>query len=167
MHGNDSLSLMSPCSQLPSVLYTGHTSSAQLCRFVLSLLNWIGHQTKQPIESLAIYPTSYRTLFYQVFFLKFCPLFELFVVPLALNTFACPVLNICMCLQVLVTIYADYIAPLFDKFIPLPEGELKQQIETMAKSIDFPLTKVYVVEGKVLFFFFLMKRFCNFKFVRV
>ncbi|XP_051628218.1 CAAX prenyl protease 1 homolog isoform X1 [Manacus candei] len=48
---------------------------------------------------------------------------------------------------VLVTIYADYIAPLFDKFIPLPEGELKQQIETMAKSIDFPLTKVYVVEG--------------------
>ncbi|KAM6335265.1 CAAX prenyl protease 1 homolog isoform 3-T3 [Alca torda] len=48
---------------------------------------------------------------------------------------------------VLVTIYADYIAPLFDKFIPLPEGELKQQIETMAKNIDFPLTKVYVVEG--------------------
>ncbi|XP_050788302.1 CAAX prenyl protease 1 homolog isoform X2 [Gopherus flavomarginatus] len=49
--------------------------------------------------------------------------------------------------EVLVTIYADYIAPLFDKFIPLPEGELKQAIETMAKSIDFPLTKVYVVEG--------------------
>lgn len=61
------------------------------------------------------------------------------------------VFNICMCLQVLVTIYADYIAPLFDKFIPLPEGELKQQIETMAKSIDFPLTKVYVVEGGMLF----------------
>ncbi|KAJ1145056.1 hypothetical protein NDU88_011348 [Pleurodeles waltl] len=48
---------------------------------------------------------------------------------------------------VLVTIYADYIAPLFDKFIPLPEGELKEEIETMARSIDFPLTKVYVVEG--------------------
>ncbi|CAH2222380.1 CAAX prenyl protease 1 homolog [Pelobates cultripes] len=48
---------------------------------------------------------------------------------------------------VLVTIYADYIAPLFDKFIPLPEGELKESIEAMAKSIDFPLTKVYVVEG--------------------
>lgn len=67
-----------------------------------------------------------------------------------------------MCLQVLVTIYADYIAPLFDKFIPLPEGELKQQIETMAKSIDFPLTKVYVVEGEI---FFLIKRLCNFEFV--
>ncbi|KAM4702193.1 CAAX prenyl protease 1 homolog [Discoglossus pictus] len=48
---------------------------------------------------------------------------------------------------VLVTIYADYIAPLFDKFIPLPEGTLKQDIEAMAKSISFPLTKVYVVEG--------------------
>lgn len=48
---------------------------------------------------------------------------------------------------VLVTIYADYIAPLFDKFTPLPEGELKTDIETMAKSISFPLTKVYVVEG--------------------
>lgn len=48
---------------------------------------------------------------------------------------------------VLVTIYADYIAPLFDKFIPLPEGELKEDIESMARSIDFPLTKVYVVEG--------------------
>ncbi|XP_019499231.1 PREDICTED: CAAX prenyl protease 1 homolog [Hipposideros armiger] len=49
--------------------------------------------------------------------------------------------------QVLVTIYADYIAPLFDKFTPLPEGTLKQEIEIMAKNIDFPLTKVYVVEG--------------------
>lgn len=51
-------------------------------------------------------------------------------------------------LQVLVTIYADYIAPLFDKFTPLPEGELKTDIEKMAQSISFPLTKVYVVEGK-------------------
>ncbi|KAI3367657.1 hypothetical protein L3Q82_026499 [Scortum barcoo] len=57
---------------------------------------------------------------------------------------------------VLVTIYADYIAPLFDKFTPLPEGELKTDIEVMAKSISFPLTKVYVVEAFELnaFFFF-------------
>lgn len=49
------------------------------------------------------------------------------------------------------TIYADYIAPLFDKFTPLPEGELKEEIESMSKSISFPLTKVYVVEGNNLF----------------
>uniref|UniRef100_A0A8B9LMH1 CAAX prenyl protease n=1 Tax=Astyanax mexicanus TaxID=7994 RepID=A0A8B9LMH1_ASTMX len=48
---------------------------------------------------------------------------------------------------VLVTIYADYIAPLFDKFTPLPDGELKTDIESMSKSISFPLTKIYVVEG--------------------
>ncbi len=50
-------------------------------------------------------------------------------------------------LQILVTIYADYIAPLFDKFTPLPDGELKSEIESMSKSISFPLTKIYVVEG--------------------
>ncbi|XP_016125327.1 CAAX prenyl protease 1 homolog [Sinocyclocheilus grahami] len=48
---------------------------------------------------------------------------------------------------ILVTIYADYIAPLFDKFTPLPDGELKSAIESMSKSIYFPLTKIYVVEG--------------------
>lgn len=47
----------------------------------------------------------------------------------------------------MITIYADYIAPLFDKFTPLPEGELRTKIENLAKSIDFPLTKLYVVEG--------------------
>lgn len=156
MCGSDNLALMSPvapAAQRPCPLQCSHSSSVWvLCTQFAEL--WTGHQTKQPIGSLATDPTSYRTLLYQLFFfLKLCPLLELFAPPLVLNTFACPVLTICMCLQVLVTIYADYIAPLFDKFIPLPEGELKQQIETMAKSIDFPLTKVYVVEGEVLLFF--------------
>ncbi|XP_021347754.1 CAAX prenyl protease 1 homolog [Mizuhopecten yessoensis] len=47
----------------------------------------------------------------------------------------------------LITIYADYIAPLFDKFTPLPEGDLRTRIEALAASIDFPLTKLFVVEG--------------------
>ena len=50
--------------------------------------------------------------------------------------------------QVLITIYADYIAPLFDRFTPLPEGELRSRIEELASSIDFPLKKLYVVEGR-------------------
>ena len=53
--------------------------------------------------------------------------------------------------QVLVTIYADYIAPLFDKFTPLPDGELRTKIEKLAASIEFPLKKLYVVEGKFYF----------------
>lgn len=47
----------------------------------------------------------------------------------------------------LMTIYPDYIAPLFDKFTPLPEGNLRKSIEELAASIDFPLKKLYVVEG--------------------
>jgi len=47
----------------------------------------------------------------------------------------------------LVTIYADYIAPLFDKYTPLQEGELRTKIEELAASISFPLTNLYVVEG--------------------
>lgn len=47
----------------------------------------------------------------------------------------------------LMTIYADYIAPLFDKFTPLPEGPLRSQIEKLAESISFPLKKLYLVEG--------------------
>ncbi|KAK0044572.1 CAAX prenyl protease 1 [Biomphalaria pfeifferi] len=48
---------------------------------------------------------------------------------------------------VMITVYADYIAPLFDKFTPLPDGELRTRIEEMASSINFPLKKLYVVEG--------------------
>lgn len=45
------------------------------------------------------------------------------------------------------TVYPDYIAPLFDKYEPLPEGDLKTRIEELAAQIEFPLTKLYVVEG--------------------
>ncbi|XP_050693434.1 CAAX prenyl protease 1 homolog [Eriocheir sinensis] len=47
----------------------------------------------------------------------------------------------------LMTIYPSCIAPLFDKYTPLPEGDLRTKIEELAKQIDFPLTKLYVVEG--------------------
>lgn len=45
------------------------------------------------------------------------------------------------------TIYMDYIAPLFDKFTLLPEGTLRSSIEQLAAKISFPLTKIYIVEG--------------------
>uniref|UniRef100_R4G4J9 CAAX prenyl protease n=1 Tax=Rhodnius prolixus TaxID=13249 RepID=R4G4J9_RHOPR len=47
----------------------------------------------------------------------------------------------------LMTVYPDYIAPLFDKYTPLPEGELKTKIEELAASVNFPLYKLYLVEG--------------------
>lgn len=50
-------------------------------------------------------------------------------------------------LMFVMTVYPDYIAPLFDKYEPLPEGDLKTRIEQLAAQIEFPLTKLYVVEG--------------------
>merc|ERR1712098_169350 len=47
----------------------------------------------------------------------------------------------------LMTIYPDLIAPLFDKYVPMPDGDLRSQIEALAASVEFPLYKLYVVLG--------------------
>ncbi|XP_014486841.1 PREDICTED: CAAX prenyl protease 1 homolog [Dinoponera quadriceps] len=46
-------------------------------------------------------------------------------------------------------IYPGVIAPLFDKYTPLPDGELKQKIEELAASLKFPLQKLFVVENSM------------------
>uniref|UniRef100_A0A7C8YH37 CAAX prenyl protease n=1 Tax=Opuntia streptacantha TaxID=393608 RepID=A0A7C8YH37_OPUST len=48
---------------------------------------------------------------------------------------------------VMMTIYPVLIAPLFNKFTPLPEGELSKKIENLASSLKFPLKKLFVVDG--------------------
>ncbi|KAG5565890.1 hypothetical protein RHGRI_001716 [Rhododendron griersonianum] len=48
---------------------------------------------------------------------------------------------------VMMTIYPTLIAPLFNKFTPLPEGELRDKIENLASSLRFPLKKLFVVDG--------------------
>lgn len=45
------------------------------------------------------------------------------------------------------TIYPTVIAPLFNKFTTLEDGELKTAIEDLAKKQNFPLTKLYKVDG--------------------
>ena len=40
-----------------------------------------------------------------------------------------------------------YIMPLFNKFKPLEEGELKTAIRAMSEKCDFPLTEVYEIDG--------------------
>lgn len=44
-------------------------------------------------------------------------------------------------------IYPEVIAPMFDKYSPLPTGELKEKIEELAGSLSFPLYKLFIVEG--------------------
>ncbi|CAL1398866.1 unnamed protein product [Linum trigynum] len=48
---------------------------------------------------------------------------------------------------VMMTIYPLLIAPLFNKFTPLPEGSLREKIEKLAASLKFPLKKLFVVDG--------------------
>ncbi|KAF9115902.1 hypothetical protein BGX27_005783 [Mortierella sp. AM989] len=48
---------------------------------------------------------------------------------------------------IMVTIYPTLIQPLFNKFEPLPSGELRTRIEALASRIQFPLTKLFVIDG--------------------
>ncbi|KAL6130994.1 hypothetical protein ACLB2K_069372 [Fragaria x ananassa] len=50
---------------------------------------------------------------------------------------------------VMMTIYPTLIAPLFNKFTPLPEGQLREKIEKFASSLKFPLKKLFVVDGSI------------------
>ncbi|XP_061996155.1 CAAX prenyl protease 1 homolog isoform X3 [Rosa rugosa] len=50
---------------------------------------------------------------------------------------------------VMMTIYPVLIAPLFNKFTPLPEGQLREKIEKLASSLKFPLKKLFVVDGSI------------------
>ncbi|KAJ3308973.1 CAAX prenyl protease 1 [Boothiomyces sp. JEL0838] len=44
-------------------------------------------------------------------------------------------------------IFPTFIQPLFNKYTPLEDGELKTKIDALASELKFPLTKVYVVDG--------------------
>jgi len=48
---------------------------------------------------------------------------------------------------IMMAVYPEFIAPLFDKYTPLPEGELKQKIEKLAMRVNYPLKMLYVVQG--------------------
>lgn len=52
-----------------------------------------------------------------------------------------------LAMLLLLTIYPSVIAPLFDKFTPLPDGSLRKGIETLAASLNFPLSQIFIVEG--------------------
>lgn len=47
----------------------------------------------------------------------------------------------------LMTVFPTLIQPLFNKFTPLEDGELKTAIEDLAKKQGFPLSKLYVIDG--------------------
>jgi STE24 endopeptidase len=48
---------------------------------------------------------------------------------------------------VMMTVYPTVIAPLFNKYDQLPMGPLREKIEALATKLDFPLKKLFVVDG--------------------
>ena len=46
-----------------------------------------------------------------------------------------------------VALFPTFLAPLFNRFTPLAEGELKQQIEALAKQLDFRMAGLFTVDG--------------------
>jgi len=44
-------------------------------------------------------------------------------------------------------IFPRFIAPLFNRFTPLPEGELKQRLEEFARLCHFPVRDIFVMDG--------------------
>ncbi|KAI9290052.1 peptidase family M48-domain-containing protein [Umbelopsis sp. AD052] len=49
--------------------------------------------------------------------------------------------------MIMITLYPTVIQPLFNKLTPLEDGELKSDIEALASRIDFPLKKLFVIDG--------------------
>ncbi|MCU0445996.1 MAG: M48 family metallopeptidase [Microscillaceae bacterium] len=43
--------------------------------------------------------------------------------------------------------YTNLILPWFNKLTPLPEGELRQAIESYCQKVNFPLTNLFVIDG--------------------
>jgi len=44
-------------------------------------------------------------------------------------------------------VYPTLLAPIFNKFTPLPDGSLKEAITALAKKIDFKMSGVYTIDG--------------------
>ena len=54
---------------------------------------------------------------------------------------------LCLVSVVLMTVYPTLIAPLFNKYTKLEDGEVKTAIEELAKQVSFPLTNLFTVDG--------------------
>ena len=54
---------------------------------------------------------------------------------------------LCAVSLLLMTVYPTLIAPLFNKFTKLEDGEIYQAVEGLAKRVNFPLTQIFLVDG--------------------
>lgn len=54
---------------------------------------------------------------------------------------------LCVVSLIMMTIYPTLIAPLFNKYTKLDQGELYDKIAALAKQVSFPLTQIFLVDG--------------------
>ncbi|CAO3684337.1 unnamed protein product [Rhizopus stolonifer] len=47
----------------------------------------------------------------------------------------------------IITVYPTFIQPLFNTLTPMEQGDLRSKIEALAARIQFPLKKLYVIDG--------------------
>ena len=91
--------------------------------FIKKMIVW--QAILSPVVAVAYHIIRIGGDFFFVYLWAFCMIFMLFML----------------------TIYQDFIAPLFDTFIPLPDGHLKANIEKLASSINYPLARIFLVNG--------------------
>ena len=48
---------------------------------------------------------------------------------------------------IMMYIFPTFIQPLFNEVVPLEEGELRKEIESLASDVKFPLTKLFKIDG--------------------
>ena len=48
---------------------------------------------------------------------------------------------------IMMYIFPTFIQPLFNEVVPLEEGELRKEIESLASNVKFPLTKLFKIDG--------------------
>ena len=48
---------------------------------------------------------------------------------------------------ILQPIYTLFIAPMFNKFTPLEDGDLKEAINALSKKINFPISNIDIMDG--------------------
>jgi len=64
------------------------------------------------------------------------------------RTFAFYVMLFLVSVQVaMISVYPIFIQPLFNKLVPLEDGEVKSKTETLARKLKFPLGKLWVIDG--------------------
>ncbi|KAG5438646.1 hypothetical protein PCANB_002752 [Pneumocystis canis] len=49
--------------------------------------------------------------------------------------------------MIMILVYPTFIQPLFNRLTPLPQGELRSEVEGLASRLKFPLKKLYVIDG--------------------